>query len=278
MAKTGKSRRQDLILAELRVSRTIRVSELAEKFGTSTETIRRDLDELKAADLLSRTHGGAKPLPLGFEPSLFERKQLFMAERKRIGAKVVSALSPNDVVMMDAGTTTLEVAAAMTARPIPLTVITNSYAAATILGANLLVRVIMPPGEFSTAEAAVIGFETNEFVQRFNANVCIFGASGVTAEGPADANLDAARLKRTMISRAHRTVLVADHSKFERYALETVCPWSSIGGVVTDLMPAKSFLEIFEGYGVDLVIAEDAEDERMVHSSAADTTSRNAAP
>jgi DeoR/GlpR family transcriptional regulator of sugar metabolism len=258
MARTGKSRRQDLILAELRIGRTIRVSELAQKFGTSTETIRRDLDEMKAADLLSRTHGGAS-LPMGFEPSLFERKQMFMAERKRIGEKVVSALSPNDVVMMDTGTTTLEVAGAMTIRPIPLTVITNSYAAATILGANLLARVIMPPGEFSAAEAGVVGSETNAFVQRFNANVCITGASGMTPEGPADTNLDAARLKRTMISRAHKTILVADHSKFEKYALETVCPWNAIGTIVTDRTPAGPFLEIFEAHNIALVVAGDAE-------------------
>jgi DeoR family transcriptional regulator, glycerol-3-phosphate regulon repressor len=259
MARTGKSRRQDLILAELRINRTIRVSDLAEKFGTSTETIRRDLDEMKAAELLNRTHGGAKSLPMGYEPSLFERDQMFLAERKRIGATVVTALSPNDVVMMDTGTTTLEVARAMSIRPVPLTIITNSYAAATILASSPLMRVIMAPGEFQAAEAGVDGSETNEFVQRFNANICITGASGVTAAGPADANLEAARLKRTMMSRAHKTILVADHSKFERYALETVCPWSNIGVVATDRMPAESFLEIFERHGVSLVVAADAE-------------------
>ena len=259
MARTGKSQRQDLILAELRVSRLIRVSDLAERFGTSTETIRRDLDELKAAELLNRTHGGATSLPLGHEPSLFEREQMFLAERQRIGAKVVAALSPNDVVMMDTGSTTLEVARAMSARAVTLTVITNSYAAAATLGSNPLVRVIMPPGEFGAAEAAVNGFETNEFVRRFNANICITGASGMTADGPADTNLDAARLKRTMMTRAHKAILAVDHSKFERYALETVCPWSTIGMVVTDRTPPESFVEIFARDGVKLIVAGEAE-------------------
>jgi DeoR family transcriptional regulator, glycerol-3-phosphate regulon repressor len=259
MARTGKSRRQDLILAELRVSRTIRVADLAEKFGTSTETIRRDLDEMKAAELLNRTHGGATFLPLGHEPNVFEREQMFQAERRRIGAKVAALLSPNDVVMMDTGTTTLEVARALSIRPLPLTVITNSYTVATMLGANALMRVIMPPGEFKAADAEVNGFETNEFIRRFNANLCITGASGVTPAGPADANLDAARLKRVMISRAHRTLLVADHSKFDRYALETVCPWTNIGVVVTDRRPADAFLEIFGRHGINLVVADDAE-------------------
>jgi DeoR family glycerol-3-phosphate regulon repressor len=257
VARTGKSRRQDLILAELRIGRTIRVSELAEKFGTSTETIRRDLDEMKAAELLNRTHGGATFVPMGHEPSLFEREQMFLAERERIGAKVVAALSPHDVVMLDNGTTTIEAAKAISVRQTPLTVITNSYVIATILGSNPLVRTIMPPGQFSAADAEVNGLETNEFVRRFNANIFITGASGVTPGGPADNNLTAAHLKRAMVSRAHKTVLIVDHSKFGRYALETVCPWSNIGSVVTDRVPPAAFQEIFELQGVDVVIAEE---------------------
>jgi DeoR/GlpR family transcriptional regulator of sugar metabolism len=257
MARSGKSRRQDLILAELRVNRTIRVSDLAEKFGTSTETIRRDLDEMKAAELLNRTHGGATSLPMGHEPSLIEREQMYLAERKRIGARAVTMLGPNDVVMMDTGTTTLELAKAISIRPVPLTVLTNSYAVATILGSNPVVRVIMPPGEFNAAESGVNGFETNEFIRRFNANVCLTGASGVTPGGPADANLDAARLKRTMIARAHKTILIVDHSKFERYALETVCPWNNIATVITDRPPPEAFLEIFQTQGIELIVAGD---------------------
>lgn len=255
MAQSAKSRRQGLILAELRVNRTIRVSDLAEKFGTSTETIRRDLDEMKAAELLSRTHGGARSLPMGHEPSLAEREQLFLAERRRIAGKAVALLRANDVIMMDTGTTTLEAARAISARPVPLTVITNSYPAATMLAAAPQLRVIMPPGEFTAAESMVNGFETNEFIRRFNANVCITGASGVTLNGPADTNLDATRLKRTMIARAHRTILLADHSKFERNALETVCPWNEIGTVITDRRPPEPFREVFERHAVELIVA-----------------------
>src|SRR5689334_8452662 len=124
MAQSAKARRQELILAELRVSRTIRVADLAEKFGTSTETIRRDLEELKAAELINRTHGGATSLPMGGEPTLSEREHVFVPERRRIAERAVGFLRPNDVVMMDTGTTTLEVARAMSARLFLLTVIT----------------------------------------------------------------------------------------------------------------------------------------------------------
>jgi DeoR/GlpR family transcriptional regulator of sugar metabolism len=259
MTRTAKARRQDLILAELRINRTIRVSELAEKFGTSTETIRRDLDEMKAAELLNRTHGGATSLPMGHEPSLLEREHILLGERRRIAEKAVATLRPNDVVMMDSGTTTLEVAKAMSARLFSNTVITNSYPVASVLAVNPMLRVVMPPGEFTAAESMVNGAETNEFVRRFSANVFITGASGLTIDGPADTNLDASRLKRTMMSRAHKTMLVADHSKFDRSALETICPWDKITTVVTDVTPPDPFREAFEASGVELIVAEDAE-------------------
>jgi len=257
MPRSGKAHRQDLILAELRISRTIRVSDLAEKFGTSTETIRRDLDELKAADLLSRTHGGATSLPMGHEPTLFERETLLLNERKRIAEKALEMLRPNDVVMIDTGTTTLEFARAMSARLFSNTIITNSYPVASILAVNPMLRVLMPPGEFTAAESMVNGVETNEFVRRFNANVCITSASGLAIEGPVDANLDATRLKRTMMARSHKIIMMADHSKFGRAALETVCPWSKVTAVVTDRNPPEAFREIFEVNSVALVVAED---------------------
>ena len=102
----------------------------------------------------------------------------------------------------------------------------------------------------------VNGFETNEFIRRFNANLCITGASGVTRGGPADINLDATRLKRTMISRANRSLLLADHSKFDKNALETVCPWSQISVLITDRAPAETFRDLLAQQGVELVVAD----------------------
>lgn len=255
MRKTGKAERQDLILAELRINRSIRVTELAEKFQTSAETIRRDLDELQATERLDRTHGGARFLPMGHEPSVFERGRLHLSERRQIGARMVQLLNANDVVMMDTGTTTLEVARAISTGSLPLTIITNSFAIASALGANSSIRVIIPPGDFSAIDAEVNGFETHEFIRRFNANVCIIGSSGITENAPVDANSNAVWLKRAMLSRALRTFLIADHSKFGRYALQTVCPWDSINAIVTDRQPAPEFQEIFKFHGIEVIVA-----------------------
>ena len=81
--KLRKSERQARILGELRASPAIRISALAGEFGVSTETIRRDLDELNQQGMLSRTYGGAAPRPFGAEPTLSERYKEYVEERER---------------------------------------------------------------------------------------------------------------------------------------------------------------------------------------------------
>ena len=104
--KLRKSERQARILGELRASPAIRISALAGEFGVSTETIRRDLDELNQQGMLSRTYGGAAPRPFGAEPTLSERYKEYVEERERVGALAARAIKPGQVLMIDAGSTT----------------------------------------------------------------------------------------------------------------------------------------------------------------------------
>src|SRR5215469_320819 len=83
--KLKKTERQARILGELRAQPAIRISDLAGDFGVSTETIRRDLDELGQQGMLSRTYGGAAPRPFGAEPTLSERYKEHVSERERVG-------------------------------------------------------------------------------------------------------------------------------------------------------------------------------------------------
>ncbi len=69
-----------------------------------------------------------------------------------------------------------------------------------------------------------------------------------------------------MISRAHKTALTVDHSKFDRYALETVCPWNDIATIVTDRVPADAFLEVFKLRDVDVIVADEEKSLSPGHS------------
>src|SRR5215471_4876549 len=108
--RLSKKNRQDRILAELRASTTIRISELAAELGVSSETIRRDLKEMGEGGLIDRTYGGAVARPFGFEPTWNERFGSMTDERQRIAALAVGFVQPRDVLMIDAGSTTVHFA------------------------------------------------------------------------------------------------------------------------------------------------------------------------
>ena len=109
---------------------------LPDEFQVTTETIRRDLDELSDRGLISRTYGGAAPRSLIGEPGVLLRAQANVAERQRIALAATSLVKPGDVVMIDAGSTTAFFAAELAKSSHPLTAITNSLGVARALGAS----------------------------------------------------------------------------------------------------------------------------------------------
>ena len=241
--KLSKKERQDRILAELRVSATIRISDLAAALGVSYETIRRDLEEMGQSGLINRTYGGAVARPFGFEPAWNERFNSMTAERERIAALAVGLVEAREVLMIDAGSTTLHFARRLAAEGKDLTVITNCFAVAMALGGNPTIKVIACPGHYDAHEGSVGGADTLDFLARFNANRCIIGASGLTAEGPNDADSGAAAVKRLMLQRCQERILVLDHSKFGSPNLERVCSLGEINRLVTDQPPHGELAE-----------------------------------
>src|ERR1044072_8494628 len=101
MLKLSKKERQDRILAELRLSTTIRMSDLASALGGAYETIRRDLEEMGQNGLINRTYGGAVARPFGFEPAWSGRANAMTAERAHIASLAVKFLRPGEVLLVD---------------------------------------------------------------------------------------------------------------------------------------------------------------------------------
>ena len=237
--KLSKKGRQDRILTELRVSTTIRISDLAAELGVSYETIRRDLEEMGQSGLINRTYGGAVARPFGFEPAWNERFSAMTEERERIAATAASLIQPREVLMIDAGSTTLHFARRLAAESRNLTVVTNCFAVAMAFSTNPTITVLACPGQYDSHEGSVTGPDTINYLGRFNANRAVIGASGITGEGPNDVHSSAVAVKRAMLARAQEHILLIDHSKFEMPNLEVVCPLSDIHRVVTDQTPPK---------------------------------------
>ena len=117
MDRLSKRERQDRILARLDTPVAVRISDLAEEFDVTTETIRRDLDELAERGLLARTYGGAAMRALTDEPGIATRAQTNVAERQRIALDAARLVKSGDVIMIDAGSTTAHLAESPGAAP-----------------------------------------------------------------------------------------------------------------------------------------------------------------
>ncbi|MCV3207536.1 DeoR/GlpR family DNA-binding transcription regulator [Mesorhizobium sp. YC-39] len=247
-----KKERHELILSEVRRSASIRISKLARRIGVAGETIRRDLIELGEAGLLNRTYGGATISLVTSEPAISERGLTLVEERARIGRGAASLIDKGQIVMIDGGSTTFEVARNLSQLNRDLIIITNSIGVASVAGANPTFRVVVCPGTYDSREGSVFGEDTVEFVRRYNADVAVIGASGVTADGPNDMISGAAAIKRAMMSRSLSTVLVVSCEKFGRSSLNRVCALCAISDIVTDCEPQAEWRAVIEEAGPEL--------------------------
>lgn len=251
----SKDQRHRRILAALAADPTVRISALAAEFGVSTETVRRDIEELSRRGAVRRTYGGASVTHAGLQPAVGQRERMAVAERARIGAAAAALVEPGAVLMVDAGSTTAHFARALAARDPSGTVLTNSLIVAEALGAAEGMRVILCPGDLYPAERAAYGPETHGFLERFNADMALIGASGLTVAGPSDVESRASWVKRAMLGQAVRRVLLVDSGKFGKAHLERICGLSALTDLVTDRPPPPDLAAALDRAGVRITIA-----------------------
>ena len=111
------------------------------------------------------------------------------------------------------------------------------------------------PGDYDPPDGGVFGPEAIHFLQRFHADKAFIGASGLTSSGPVEANSPVSWIKRAMIGQTKRCLLMVDHTKFNAYALERVCPLSDIDDVIADTSPDETLAKALAVAKVDLHIA-----------------------
>lgn len=234
----------------VRRSGQLSVAELAELTGASEMTIRRDLEILAAEGVLERYRGGARSLLLrGEEPPFALRARDGQEVKQRIAAAVADMVTDGEAVVIDSGTTCLEVARALTHRR--LTVMPLSLHAANALVDGPQLRLLLPGGEPRPGELALTGPLAEASLAALRFDTAIIGccgltaAQGLTAYDPADA-----AIKRAVLASARRVVAVAEAAKLSRTALAFVAPASALHTVVTgDDAPADE-ADALEAAGV----------------------------
>ena len=249
-----KSDRRRQILLELKLRPHVRISDLAQRFNVSTETVRRDFDALPSDGLIARAHGGASAPAQGHYPSLDERANARIDERERIGRRAAELVLDGETVMIDSGSTTIQMARALAWRGTQCTVITNSIPVAMTIGHGAP-EVLLCPGEYLAAESAVIGTETLEFLSRFNVDRCMIGASGLSVEGPSETVRGFAAVKRMMLNRAAKRHLLIDSQKFGRKGLAQVGELGDLDSVIVDVRPKGELFSALQGVEIDILVA-----------------------
>ncbi|MCG3149685.1 MAG: Glucitol operon repressor [Verrucomicrobiae bacterium] len=222
------------IIESLQAGRSVSVARLAARFRVTPATIRRDLDELQAAGRLERTHGGAvlsKPGQIEFR--LRRREEVMAAAKKAIAAAAAGLVSPGMSVTLDTGTTTLEVARALSGIE-NLRVLTSSLAVAAALHPFEGIRLTLLGGEARRNEPDLFGELTEENLRRFRVDIAFIGADRVTPDGLFTNSPEVARVSQAMIRGAQQCVLVADSSKFGTPSFYHFSSWDNIHTVVTD--------------------------------------------
>jgi len=233
----------------------LRVSELSEMLGASEMTIRRDLDNLERRGLVRRIHGGAVHVnhTLLFEKSFNDRAREHHSEKVAIGREAASHVGEGDAIIIDAGTTTLQVARHIKAHDV--TAVTNTLPVATELAAHDGISAILLGGDLKGPELCTVGPMVTESLSRMTADILFLSASGFSLErGLTDPDLREAAVKRAMIQSARRAILVADSSKFQAVRFAHIAPIDSVDIIITDSGLPQSGQRAIEALGVRVIV------------------------
>jgi DeoR family glycerol-3-phosphate regulon repressor len=229
------------------------VDALAEEFGVSAETIRRDLAQLATSGALQKVHGGARRLRLHAEGSFQERMSEDAAAKQVIAEKLVTVIEPGDTLFMDTGTTTLFCAEAL-AETERLTVITNSIRVAQALSRGAgRARVFLLGGSYGADNAQTSGPIALDQIERFQADHAVLSVAAVDpVAGAADADIDEAQIARRMMANATNLIIVAQAAKLGRKAAHKVCRLDEIDMLVCDTMPGDAFRAALDAAHVEI--------------------------
>jgi DeoR/GlpR family transcriptional regulator of sugar metabolism len=215
----------------------IQVRQLAAELGCSEMTVRRDLDVLEHDGVVRRVHGGAVRVQLRRDELPYAARALEAADAKqRIGRAVAGLIADGETVILDGGTTALEVARALRGRPV--TVLPLDLRVLLELADDDAVSLICPGGYVRPGELVVTGDLAEVPFERLRFDTLVLGCcgldarEGVTTHVPADA-----RVKRAALGAARRTVVIGDATKIGQVTFGHVCPLSAAERLVTDAGP-----------------------------------------
>ncbi|GCL71745.1 DeoR/GlpR transcriptional regulator [Paenibacillus naphthalenovorans] len=251
--------REEKILEILQKNGTVSVNELIDILQVSPATVRRDLERLEQKNKLRRTYGGAIDIQsVGYEPSYSMRIGDCTVEKKAIAKAVTQLIQPREIVALDAGTTTTEVAKLLVNIQ-PLTVVTPSLTIGQMFGEadREEITVILSGGILRSKTLSLVGDLCEEVLLKYRCDKAIIGCNALSPElGAMNTNLLALGVKKSLVSISKKLIVVADHTKIGRTALATSASIEQIDTLVTDWQTPAHLVEEFVNKGIHVIVAQ----------------------
>ena len=257
-------RRWNELLELLSAAGELQVEDAAKALNVSPATVRRDFDELAEQRMLTRIRGGAIAQGVNYDLPLRYKTERHPSEKQRIGELAASMVRAGEVVGLNGGTTTTEVARALATRPdlssgapVPaITVVTNALNIATELAVRQHIKIVTTGGVARPQSYELTGPLATGVLEQVTLDVAILGVDGIDSTTGATAHHEGeASINRLMSRQARRVIIVADSSKVGRRAFARICGLAEIGVLVTDTGIAPGEATLLEHAGVDVVTA-----------------------
>jgi DeoR family transcriptional regulator, aga operon transcriptional repressor len=256
-------RRWNELLELLAAAGQLQVEDAAQALGVSAATIRRDFEDLASQQMLTRIRGGAVAQGVTYDLPLRYKTERRPSEKQRIAAVAAGLVRPGQVVGLNGGTTTTEVARALATRPDlnagpppVLTIVTNALNIATELAVRQHIKIVTTGGVARPQSYELTGPLATGVLEQVTLDVAILGVDAIDAVAGATAHHEGeASINRLMARQASRVVIVADSSKVGRRAFARICTAREIDVLVTDKGIATDDAAQLEEAGVDIVTA-----------------------
>jgi DeoR family glycerol-3-phosphate regulon repressor len=244
------------LLEEVRAQGPQSIEALAERFGVTLQTVRRDVQRLAEAGLLSRFHGGVRLPESTTENIAYRQRQAMQSDAKaRIARAVASRVPHGCSLIMNIGTT-IEAVARELQQHRGLRVITNNLHIASLMSTHPDCEVIVAGGQVRSADQGIVGEATVDFMRQFKVDIGLIGISGIEADGTLrDYDFREVKVARAIVEQSREVWLAADHSKFNRPAMVELARLDDIDVLFTDAQPPAPFDELLSQGDVECVVA-----------------------
>lgn len=257
--KIGTEERRSAILNMLNEEGRVMIAPLVKAFGVSEVSIRKDLAILEERKLLVRVKGGAIVMRQNAEQddlSITHKQKLHAHEKALLGKYAASLIKENETIIIDSGTTMMEIARNLDAFQ-NLTIITNSLDIALILNRYERFNVIVLGGSIRIISHSTVGMLAEMGLKNFYCDKLFLGVdSANTRDGLSTPNIEEASLNQAMISSAREVVAVFDSSKIGRRSFAHIADLSKVNTIITDSNAPEDFRSFVRNAGIDLHVID----------------------